>query len=605
MYVELISNQNHTTNIELSERRPQPDCFEINPAMIVYQDIHYSVLVKGITAQQIPQIVINDELLETGHFGKINGTPVFIAEQDGWLFQFKRPIFDLIYGLTNLCVMLPENDRVVHYHAPYLAVALKAGSESLMESLKHMLTEIYSKEHILLKRDSGYNTTKQLHKLNTLDQDSEKIAKILQSLTKALIHFATFPKTIPQNTLAVDSFEKLRFANQKTIAYIATHPNELARSSRNCGIQVQNSWYMPKKTLIDSISISKNNFENMTIVSFINTVHKYINDQIYTVEQNLIHNKMPIVDSADIRPGYVISFSIIEQYLTYSFEEYLINLRTIEISIRKLVRQYKDALINTAETLAALPAPTPTLLEVNHYREIYNHMIAWFSDTKPHVPVRQELFNFLTADRIYEYYCLLSLTDVLITLGFSLASKSLYPYRLKNSDYHKSLINCDVNTILFTTPHGDDFTVYYQPIIYAQNSASRNDISLFRVDESYYSPDFIFKYKNRATGAICYAIFDAKWRNRASLSKNSGGIKDCLYKYYASVADESTGLPVNALWLLQGKDDAESTMYFRRGQLSTKCSPEFRSSIGIVRVTPQTGTSDLLKVLKQILSQTL
>ena len=77
-------------------------------------------------------------------------------------------------------------------------------------------------------------------------------------------------------------------------------------------------------------------------------------------------------------------------------------------------------------------------------------------------------------------------------------------------------------------------TLYYQPVIYSDQTSTTNSIDLFRTDRFFYTPDFILK---RVVGnKTTYAIIDAKWRNRNTLldKKKEGGMQDLVYKYLYS-----------------------------------------------------------------------
>lgn len=226
-------------------------------------------------------------------------------------------------------------------------------------------------------------------------------------------------------------------------------------------------------------------------------------------------------------------------------------------------------------------------------------MILWFSSGDYTIPTENTLLHFSSADDIYEYFCLLNLYDVIVSLGFTevLEKRTSYEYDCNDPRY---LQTNNANTYSFV--NGDcKITLYYQPIIYSKDSPTRNDITLFRTDGSYYSPDFIIKKETPEN--IEFGILDAKWRHQKTLLDwdARGGLADLAYKYLYSIADSQTLASVRFFWLLQGKDDNSRTYFHHRGKISRTKSEQFRNSTGIVRLTPKSGIYEFSQILKSFL----
>lgn len=208
------------------------------------------------------------------------------------------------------------------------------------------------------------------------------------------------------------------------------------------------------------------------------------------------------------------------------------------------------------------------------------------------------MLHFSTADTIYEYYCLLSIYDILISLGFSevIEKREPYKYNVRSPFYSNTV---EDNTFYFRNGNCE-ITLYYQPVIYSNFGQTTNNISLFRTDGSYYAPDYIIK--KQTPNEISYGIFDAKWRNRSVLKsrESDGGLFDLAYKYLYSIVDAQTLKSVSMFWLLQGKDDAEfeQTYFHNHGRVSRTKSQQFQNATGIVRLTPRSGASELTQILR-------
>ena len=147
--------------------------------------------------------------------------------------------------------------------------------------------------------------------------------------------------------------------------------------------------------------------------------------------------------------------------------------------------------------------------------------------------------------------------------------------------------------------------INHQPVIYSDSNKFDNNIGLFRVDKSFYTPDFILKKEKN--GETTYCILDAKWRNRNALLKkeNEGGLRDLVYKYSYSVVDKYSRHCIDNLWLLQGKDDSTNSNWYihRRSPISKQKGEKFQMASGIVKYTPQTGSLGLRRVVNSFLSE--
>lgn len=227
----------------------------------------------------------------------------------------------------------------------------------------------------------------------------------------------------------------------------------------------------------------------------------------------------------------------------------------------------------------------------------------WFGNSKFKVPQNNILLQFSNADRIYEYYCLLGLYGSLLELGFEEIYERREAYKYK-VNYTKFENTEQANTFYFKKD-SMYVTLFYQPVIYSDQTSTTNSIDLFRTDRFFYTPDFILK---RVVGnKTTYAILDAKWRNRNTLldKKKEGGMQDLVYKYLYSVINATTMQSVDFLWLLQGKDDnRDMKMWIQRnGTKSRQQNESFRMASGIVTYTPKSGEEELKKVINAFLNR--
>lgn len=299
-----------------------------------------------------------------------------------------------------------------------------------------------------------------------------------------------------------------------------------------------------------------------------------------------------------MRENYILSTTVIQQYTQFTFKEYLSALIEISTQLVNQLVQYKSALSCDFFLLRRPPEPTPIFLEVYHYRNIFESINLWFGFGDFSIPTKNLLLHFSSADIIYEHYCLLVIYDIFISLGFKeiVEKRTAYKYEAITPFY----VNTDEENTFYFENGEYELTLYYQPVVYSDFRRETNDISLFRTDKSYFTPDFIIK--KRTATETSYGIIDAKWRNRSVLINKDkiGSLYDSVYKYIYSIVDKQTLKGASIFWLLQGKDDISPTeTYFHHsGKISKKQLPQYQYSTGIVSLTPKTGAFELSKILR-------
>lgn len=564
---------------------------------VVYQDVAYNfILDVGETQDDISSIniYINNKCLDVEYIS--DEVPSRI------LCRYGKCAFNMIYGITEIVVHIEYiNAEEKYLFSGHLAVAIKQQYQKTMDSIQEMLDDIYKKDHALLYQGKIRNAPsfpKSLRNQNSkYEEEIATLKSIIRIYKENLPYFMQNPQCKSSSDYCIDTIEKLRKIESKNLSFIATHPEELKRAYSASGIFVGGHQLMPEKTLVEVNKYSFNLVENQSIVSFINTLLHHVDDKRLHIQKLLDSETVLVKLNQSIKTNYMLSTIIIQQYTKIAFQSYLDSLNEIYSQLSALFMQYKIALPCAASTLRHTPAPTPIFLEINHYRNAFSAMNAWFSFGDFEVPTENVLIHFSSADTIYEYYCLLKIYDVLCLIGFTekIELREAYKYDVS----HPNFTNTSVDNTYYFSNGNTDLVLYYQPVIYSTENEKNNGISLFRTDGKYYTPDFILKKVNH--GEITYGILDAKWRNRSVLrSFTEGGLSDLAYKYIYSVVDSNSLLSVPFFWLLQGKDDfiLQRTYYHMNGAISRLQSNSFRFSSGIVRLTPNSGVEEFTKILR-------
>lgn len=516
-----------------------------------------------------------------------------------------KPFF-LLYGIAEITVRLTYRDTRERYlFSSHLAVAINRQYEEVMESVKDMLDDIYKKDHSLLYRgkpDNKMESSLLFRKQdNKFEEEITTIKTIINVLKKNLPYFMKSPKTTTLPAFHVDNIEKLHTIGSKNLNYIATHPEQLRQSTGATGIFLNKRQMIPEKTLVSMQSFSCETVENRAILSFIHTLSNHVNERKNEIARAVSESIYAIKQNEDVQETYILSTTIIQQYTMITLSEYLSAIEILSDQCNTILVQYKKALPCSFSALRYIPPPTPIFLEVYHYRNVYEMINLWFSYGKFSIPSEKIKLHLSSADTIYEYFSLLNLYDAIVSLGYTEVAEKRTRYKYTLDD-PRFIQTGEENTYYFQNGESE-ITLFYQPIIYSENSTSTNGITLFRTDGNFYSPDFVIK--KQSSDGISYGILDAKWRTRAVLKdrENSGSLPDLVYKYFYSIVDANTLQHASFFWLLQGKDDRvyKPTYFHNRGNISKTKNIQFQYATGIVQLTPKSGTTELTHALRTFL----
>jgi len=143
-------------------------------------------------------------------------------------------------------------------------------------------------------------------------------------------------------------------------------------------------------------------------------------------------------------------------------------------------------------------------------------------------------------------------------------------------------------------------TLYYQPVIYqGELKTDRNNISLYRVDKSYYTPDFVLKICDSSKKK--YVILDSKWSKRSTISNYE--LKDVMFKYGLKIRSYDDINSLNSVWILQGQDDDNSGDIYRVNSANVRNSKDsdYKNQYGILTLTPKTGIINLDKIISSFI----
>lgn len=560
---------------------------------IVYQDLEYE-LILNLPPDEIIEVSVlvnNDDSAWQEYI---------VMHSDSTRIEFTKKMgFNLLFGMAQFFVLLTLSDGTEKLmFSETLSVAVRENKKGIQDSLSEMISDILRKQSDFLYRgkiisDSG----RRLYKNSKINKEMDLLDRILYTYKINFPYFKSGLRYRMESATKIDNFERMSSLNPQTINYIVSHPEQLQQVKYKTGIYIQGYNFQPKKTLVSTVYENSNIYENRVIIGFLSYLKTYLTTKKTLAQQILAHSNTIIESKTTLKPGYILSDEMINLFITTDLEKYICEVETKLKETQKVYIQYRRIFNCEEEPITKVPQATTIFQNVHYYRSIFSQINGWFSMGEYDLSEERKILSFVTADQIYEYYCLLSIFESLNELGYTedINKRHSYEYKLA-SKYFKEIL--EDNT--FTFFNGENKVIIYsQPVIYSRYSDTTNGITLFRTDGSYYRPDFIIKYVTKDRGNH-YAILDAKWRSHYTLD-----FKEMVYKYVYSIADDSGTSGRRFMWILKGKTDSAKPAIYRhnKGLISKNKGKVFENTTGIVEVTPKSGIRNLTDILSVFLTE--
>ena len=596
-----ITLQNKNSLIELPLHEVKNEFKQQIIRETIYQNIQYELIIKNNDdTKKIKdiQLFINEECINERFNNNV------YLENNIYRFPYEY-IFSTIFGFVNISIEATlEDDSIEYYTTDYISAAVDENdNKEALLSLKNMVKYIYDNNIELLYASNSNRVSKLLldtEKSNnrTMETEINLLNEILTCYNDNLKYFMDDLKSKTVSHNEINDIKKLRKIDANTIKYIVSHPEQLKETNHITGIRYNLQNYEPVKTLISNNYNNYNIYENQVVLGFV----KYLIDQLIVKIQNLEKILQDHQINFNIRnsleKGYISSSEIVYKYSRITMVEYSKKLKNIKDGLQYIYYNYKNTMRCEEIPIDVVPKPTDVFMYIKHYRSIFIEISKWFEYGNYNMEKNQQMLSFLTADDIYEYYCLLNIIAALKKFGFkeNIALRIPYKYEVNDKRFKNTTI---CNTFYFSNGE-KEVTLYYQPVIYSYNNQKRNRITLFRTDgkQKIFTPDFLIKIKENEKTK--YAILDSKW-SKYNTIKNYR-YNETAWKYLYLIRDERNFKNVDFMWLLQGRNDKNNITYFNDGKISGEIGGQIKESSGIMKMIPEVGNKYFEKIFKSMLN---
>ena len=593
----VCSNMNQQVDLALSESPKDISSFDFSNCLSVFEDGSYEIdflcddFVKSeveyvevfVNRKKIGNIVLkNDEISVKGKL-KYNSD-----------IYAKQP-FLLNYDFVVLSFVLNFVDGTSKEFFSDLLLCVSKNQEDV-ENIKNIIQEIMAFDDSQIGEwifsENRNNDNNSLYEGSWNKRTFKSLSSYIQLIQQVVScykgNYAYF-KMQGKHTIIQSSkllpYEKVRTLSNKSLDWIMQNTDQLALVNDKTGISYQGKHYIPYSIKTISNKKSWNVYENRIIIGFLYTVllnaeqvkDDYSKD-ILNEERIIsrIHGSFPKEYSAPI---------ITIKSLQISYGKILLKKLNCTIAELKSIRRLYKTIFDVPEVVVLkLPRKTGTFCEIKPYVQVFEIIVRWFNYGEYSLAKEQLILHIKTLDKLFEYYCLLSILKLLADNGYQKSNIKepvyKYEYTLADSEYQNEKDVANTYKLF----NGKVYvTVYYQPVISAVNF--ENEITLFRTtknyNKDYYTPDFVLKFYSDTQNEE-YVVFDSKFSSRDNIKRYS--LEEVILKYSCEFASTAENRFPKMVWVLQGRvRNFENPIWkFHNSRLASRFLPT--TSYGIVSI---------------------
>jgi len=459
--------------------------------------------------------------------------------------EYDKKIFAETYGLAQLSIRVTDGDDFYYFETDFLQVLVKKSGKD--DSLRRMVDYVYQNNKGFLYSDAvaiGDVAERGDISSNSLEASIRLLEQISVAYEESFRYFKANSRFTTRVEEHVDHFEKMQYVTQRTLQHIAEHPEELYRVPSSAGIRVGNERYQPSKTLITTPVKSFDIYENQVIIGFIQTLLRRTNSIIEEIEKLQANLPSKLVE----RDGYVSSSYFIYANAVASLRGAVKKVQMLQHSFSNLYSAYSklfpESQVKRIKVIGT-PKFTQIFRAIPQYHRIYQLIASWFLRDSFIMQEERSLLSFIKTSDLYEIYVLSKIVNFYLDEGFTLTKASKIVYSFSGNTLYKntSCNNC------FNFKNGDSsVTVFYQPVIYAEDKSELTGIGLYRntsivyyenADDSartgsIYTPDYLIKYSGTENQGDVYLIADAKLSTLETVKRKQ--VSRLAFRYLFSVS---------------------------------------------------------------------
>ena len=363
---------------------------------------------------------------------------------------------------------------------------------------------------------------------------------------------------------------QVRHVGRREVQWLVANPGVLRESGAGAPVRVNGAGYLPERMRTERPQATCDVLENRAVLAFARVVASALADacdeaslQVEGLRQ-IRDRLLGLCGEGGLTPSVIIIDACLSRE-----EPVMARAQALLSRAREVVRALTRAMPEVGRERWRLPRRTKPFQEIPAYAELHLLMRRW--DEFGEFSMRRDnlVLHTWRMDKLYEYYVLCRLLATLHGMGFDLDySRAGEParcarYSLADRDYENE---CQVATVYDLVRADERLTLYYQPVLYA-DEREENGVRLHRTSAGsrhpYWTPDYLLV--REAGDGRTTAVLDAKFRRPTDVrhyesvgvgegmdAQTESTLRECLRKYKLETGG-SDGQGVDAVWLLCGR----------------------------------------------------
>jgi len=501
--------------------------------------------------------------------------------------------FLLQYDLVSIGIKIYFKNDIDNYYSNYILCLSR--NEEDRENISSLIKEIENFEDSKINNWLFRKTTRSSLLEGAWKENSHKsvgsylqmVEEIYQSYKDNLPFFRNMAKHKVSQCEKLQPYDKVRSINSNSFLWIMKNGEKLSQVAQKTAIENNGEYYLPLQIQSTQHHKDYNIYENQIILSFLCSVYQKLRSIDADFEDSL-NNNQAILDKLRLK---------IAQWQEDAYSAPIITIKTIQmenmlIMRKKLVAliklfadifgQYKQILCCDIVKILSFPKCTKIFQEVRVYNNVFNQIVKWYKFGDFDLAKEKLVFNIKTLDKLFEYYCLHKIINMITFAGFNIKANGASCFEYSSDGKYENETDL-ANSFAFSKDN-IELVLYYQPVIFSNKF--ENDISLYRTTgNSYYSPDFLISI-NKPGVKQFNAVFDAKFCSKKNIDQYH--LDKCKVKYFCELSDKN-GNPVNMLWLLKGRmDKFSNSIYENRSSMARLYNSAFTCGIASINTKSDT-----------------
>lgn len=422
------------------------------------------------------------------------------------------------------------------YAPPLLCASLNSNEAVNINQILFELTNLENNRLLDMMFKRGQTTSKQISKddwmnfeenrsYQSLSEYSFLVEQIIRCYTDNFGYFKTQAKHSLTKWQKIVPFNQVKQVSSKNFNWLTQHLEELTQVDPSMAVlRYQDKNYQPLHMQTESVRKSYATYENQVVIGFLHLVLHNANKIASEYQAFISQQREQLNQGTQLSHGSyqapIITMKLIQ---LERCEQELQKLYSNLSALSNLYLNYQNIFKLPPSFLKTFPRKSKIFQELKPYAEVFMSIWRFFQFGSFHLDKDRMLFEVTTLDRLFEYYCLYRLLEMLVQQGFKPIphGNRIFDYSIMST---QSLNHAQTDAVANTyiLRRGEQQAVlYYQPVIYSK--CFENGIRAYRTTQTrypkslkcgdFYTPDFILKFRNSNAERYQeeYLIFDAKF----------------------------------------------------------------------------------------------